>query len=113
MDDTPADTPESGRVLRFRARRRRGPYTWDEAGGKLPPERSPVEDVGKYERSETERDDYAHRMKVNAAGLPVCCILIGAGIWIATKMADFRRDQDCVLSGRRNCAQISTVGPMR
>ena len=29
-----------------------------------------------------------------------------AGIWLAIQIADMRKNQDCLLSGRRNCAPI-------
>jgi len=31
----------------------------------------------------------------------------GGGLWIVDVMTQMRKNQDCVLSGRRNCAQIS------
>ena len=34
-------------------------------------------------------------------------MLIGAGLWLADAMFHLRKDQDCVLSGRKNCADIS------
>jgi hypothetical protein len=91
-----ADRHGTGQVIRFQPR----------AGAR----RSPVEDIGKYERSPAEPDDYRHRMLVNVLGLGFCILLAAAGIWLATKIAELRRDQDCVLAGRRNCAQISIVG---
>jgi hypothetical protein len=69
-----------------------------------PPE-EPVEDLGKYERTD-DADDYRHRMLVNAAALVAVVLLAAAGIWIADRMAEVRKTQDCVLSGRRNCAAI-------
>lgn len=68
----------------------------------------PVEDVGIYESAGREtRADYVHRMLVNAAGLAISGLLVLSGVWIANKMADVRRVQDCALSGRRNCAPIT------
>jgi len=29
-----------------------------------------------------------------------------AGVWMADKIAEMRKNQDCVLSGRRNCTPI-------
>lgn len=49
-------------------------------------------------------------MKVNAAAFGFCVLLVVVGVWLAIKIAEMRRDQDCVLSGRRNCAQLSIVG---
>lgn len=38
-------------------------------------------------------------------------LLIGGGTWIANVMLDVRKVQDCVASGRRNCAPIDV--PLR
>jgi hypothetical protein len=37
--------------------------------------------------------------------------LLGGGIWIANVMLDVRKIQDCVASGRRNCAPVDV--PLR
>ena len=34
-------------------------------------------------------------------------VLVAIGVWLATAIAEMRRNQDCVLSGRRNCAQLN------
>lgn len=90
---TPRDEP---RVVRFR---RRGA---DGLGLSAP---SPVEGLAKYERSEGP-EDYRHRMLVNAAALVVVVLLMAAGLWLADTMAKLRKNEDCVFSGRRNCAPI-------
>jgi hypothetical protein len=66
---------------------------------------SPVADLAKYERTE-DSDDYRHRMIVNAAAFVFVLALIGAGLWIADTMAQIRKDQDCVLSGRHGCTPV-------
>ena len=33
-------------------------------------------------------------------------VLAIAGVWLVMQLADLRKNQDCVLSGRRNCAPI-------
>ena len=66
-----------------------------------------MEDLAKYERSEAT-DDYRHRMIVNLTAFFVVAVLIGIGIWLADTMAAMRKNQDCVLSGRRNCAPVET-----
>ena len=81
---------EDGRVLRFRHRR----------SDELEPP-----DLSKYERGR-EPEDYRHRMLMNIAGLAVLGLLIGVGLWLATSIADLRKNQDCALSGRRNCTPI-------
>jgi hypothetical protein len=67
--------------------------------------RPPADDLAKYARG-GESDDYRHRMIVNAAAFLFVAALIGAGLWLAQSMADLRRNQDCLVSGRRNCAPI-------
>jgi hypothetical protein len=45
-------------------------------------------------------------MMVNLAALGFTAVLAVAGIWLVIQLADLRKNQDCVLSGRRNCAPI-------
>jgi hypothetical protein len=45
-------------------------------------------------------------MIVNLAAVVVIALLIGAGLWIANTMAAMRKNQDCVLSGRRGCTPV-------
>ena len=93
--NAPRPEDERGRILPFRRGKPR-----------LPPARqdAPVESVEKYARGEP--DDYRQRMINNGLALLACIILVAIGVWIASTMAEMRRNQDCVLSGRRNCAQI-------
>ena len=64
---------------------------------------SPVEDLAKYESAP---DDYRHRMLMNLAAAGATILLVIGGIWIANTMAQIRKDQDCVLSGRRGCTPV-------
>jgi hypothetical protein len=73
---------------------------------------SPVADLTKYERPETE-DDYRHRMKMNGLAFIITCVLIISGLWLAEKMAEIRKVQDCVMSGRQNCAPIEAASKLR
>lgn len=57
------------------------------------------------ERSDGEADD-RHRMVTNVVALFVVALLVSGGLWLALSIADLRKNQDCALSGRRNCAQI-------
>jgi hypothetical protein len=70
-----------------------------------PPPPEPVEDLAKYARAEGP-DDYRHRMIVNVVAFLFVVGLIGAGLWLADTMARMRKDQDCVLSGRRGCTPV-------
>ena len=96
--DRPSDT--ESRVLLFPRRRSRAPL-------RVP---SPVDDLAKFERGE-DTDDYRHRMKVNVAAFVVVVLLIGAGLWLAETMAELRKHEECLLSGRHNCTPIETTNP--
>jgi hypothetical protein len=95
---------ERGRVLPFRRGR---------TGVPPPAPEEPVQGVEKYAQSEP--DDYRQRMINNGLGLLACILLVAGGIWIANVMAEMRRNQDCVLSGRGNCAPIAapSAGPTK
>jgi hypothetical protein len=99
-NDEHTSSEDERRVVSFR----RGP------AGTRPtvPGLTPVEDLAKYQDRESE-DDYRNRMIVNIAGFLFVAALIGAGIWLADTMARMRKDQDCVLSGRRNCAPVEVT----
>jgi hypothetical protein len=73
----------------------------------------PLPDLEKYERAPDEPDDFRHRMLMNALGLAVTVVLIVAGIWMADVMAHMRKDQDCVLMGRSNCAHLDVPARQR
>lgn len=95
---------QDARVLKFKPR-----------GALYAPPRtefSPVEDLRKYE-TDAEPDDFRHRMIMNLAGFAATVVLIVIGIWLAESMAQLRKDQDCVLAGRRDCAMLRTAIPPR
>jgi len=58
------------------------------------------------QRAPDEPDDYRHRMITNALAFAVCVFLVVIGVWIADTMAQMRKNQDCVLSGRRGCTPV-------
>jgi len=97
MADQPPQSEEQGRVLPFRHRRS------DELG--VPDDPLAPDDLAQYQR-DAEPDDYRHRMAMNVVALVVITGLVGAGLWLATTMADMRKNQDCVLSGRRGCTPV-------
>ena len=70
-------------------------------------------DLSEYERSDDKEESYRHRMMVNFAALAVIVLLSIAGAWLAAQIAQLRKDQDCFLSGRRNCAPIEVKTPQR
>jgi hypothetical protein len=95
------------RVLQFR------PRTLAPAPGQRRILSEPVEqgseanDLSRYERDREEPDDYRHRMLANIAAFAFTVALTAIGIWLAISIADLRRNQDCVLMGRRDCVRIS------
>jgi hypothetical protein len=95
---TERPTNDSGRVVPFR---RSGVPRWPA----VPTPPGPVRDLAKYEHAEAA-DDYRHRMTMNALGLLVTILLMIVGLWLVDKIAEMRKNQDCYLSGRRNCTQI-------
>jgi hypothetical protein len=70
------------------------------------------DELAKYERSEGA-DDYRHRMTMNALGLAATILLVVIGIWIADTVSTMQKNQDCYLSGRRNCMTIDAPPVLR
>jgi hypothetical protein len=103
----PAPDEETGRVVQLRPRLRLlGPRPAGPSG------QPPIEDIGKYERGGRE-DDYRHRMLMNVLGFLTCAMLVAAGVWIANAIAELRSHQDCVFSGRHDCAHIDVPSRLR
>jgi hypothetical protein len=50
---------------------------------------------------------------MNVLGFLVTVLLIVVGVWLADKIAELRRNQDCYLSGRLNCAPIEVPPSQR
>ena len=65
----------------------------------------PVADLTKYQR--TQEEDYRHRMVVNVLALAFCIVLAIAGVWLVDEIAEMKRIQDCVLSGRAGCVPLA------
>jgi hypothetical protein len=63
------------------------------------------ESLGKFEQTDRP-DDYRHRMTMNALALVATVLLIVIGVWIADTISRMQKDQDCYLSGQRNCTTI-------
>ncbi len=94
----PRPDDQMGRILPFHPKSR---------APKRAAREGPVEDLTKYEQR-GERDDYRQRMINNGLALVALVVLGTIGVWLATSIAEMRKNQDCVLSGRRNCAQLET-----
>jgi hypothetical protein len=107
-------TPDDDhRVVPFPSRgggARRNGWRWHSRTPQPPA--PPVPDLAKYEGGEYD-DNYRHRMMVNLAALGFIAVLAGAGVWLVLQLADMRKSQDCVLSGRRNCAPIDVKAQER
>jgi hypothetical protein len=56
---------------------------------------------------EDEEETPRERMVINVIIALFLVTLVGGGLWRANAMVSLRKGQDCVLSGRRNCADIS------
>ena len=99
---------DKGRVLPFL---RRGQMRAHNAS--RVPQGEPVEGVEKY--AVAEPDNYRQRMINNGLAFAFVLLLVAVGVWLADTIAEMRRNQDCVLSGRRNCAQVNVppTGPNR
>jgi len=60
------------------------------------------QDSEKAKREQEERE----RRAANIFLLIGAAIFIGIGIWLANAMIDARRADECLSSGRRNCAPV-------
>lgn len=102
----PVSSDDDRRVLKFRPRTLAHP-----PGQRAEPEQRAPEDrardLSRFERTPDDPDDFHHRMLANVAALAFTIALTAIGIWLAMSIADLRKNQDCVLMGRRDCAQIS------
>ena len=103
MSSNSPSPDEKGRILPFQRRGSARP---------IPPhaaeqDDTPVEGLGKY-ASTGEPDNYRQRMINNGLAFAFCVLLVAIGVWLATSIAEMRKNQDCVLSGRRNCANVIT-----
>lgn len=60
----------------------------------------------KTEEEPVPPDDQGNRNVENAVMLGFFVVLVIAGIWLLSTMADLRKIQDCTAQGRRNCATV-------
>jgi hypothetical protein len=75
-------------------------------GETVKPATSGVEDLRKYE-DDAEPDDYRRRMTINVMAFAFIVILTVAGIWLVDQLALWRKQQDCLSYGRKNCAELT------
>ena len=55
---------------------------------------------------EDQGEDRPHRTRVQIVVVTITVVLIGVGIWLAHVISDARKLQDCLFSGRTNCAPV-------
>jgi hypothetical protein len=55
----------------------------------------------KDEREASSRRDFA-----NLLAVIICLVILIAGFWLMNKLWESKKLQDCVFSGRRNCAPV-------
>ncbi len=104
MTEKPQQTSSSqGQVVPFRPRSRPPIHAFSN----LSADSSPVDDLTKYSPGGEDRDEYMHRMKVNAFAVIFLAVLVDGGIWLVDLMAQQCKNQDCALSGRRNCISVT------
>ena len=106
----PKPSDDDRRVVPVRSR---GDRPRGGAPGRPQSPASPDDALAKYEGGEEREDTYRHRMKVNLAAFAFIIVLALAGVWLAMQIIEMRRNQDCILSGRRNCAPIDVNAPER
>jgi hypothetical protein len=106
----PTPSEDDRRVVPFRSR---GARTSGGTQHRPQPSASPDETLAKYEGGEEREDAYRHRMMVNLAAFAFIIVLALAGVWLAIEIIQMRKNQDCILSGRRNCAPIDLTAPER
>ena len=100
----PISSDDEPRVLKFR------PRTSAQLPGRPQDDVRPEpNDLSRYEGTRDEPDDFRHRMLANLAAFAFTVALTAIGIWLAMSIAELRKTQDCVLMGRRDCAQISSM----
>ena len=113
MQKTPPAADSDDRVVPLRKTAAAGgrivPNPNQQGSDKAQPQ---IGDLDRYPQAD-EPDDYRHRMMTNIAGITVVVLLIAIGIWIADTMASMRKNQDCVLSGRRGCTPVEQPPPGR
>jgi hypothetical protein len=101
-----AQEQETGRIVLFPTRSSLAKREARQKGaGETDVDEAAVADLQKYERS-AEPDDYPRRMIINIVAFAFIVVLTLAGIWLADQLALLNKQQNCLLSGRRNCVEL-------
>ncbi len=59
-------------------------------------------------RPDEDGDDNRRRSLINVAALVFVILLVAGGVWLAKVMQRNAKLEDCLMSGRTNCAPIDT-----
>lgn len=105
----PQRDDEKGRILLFRPRT---PRARNDNLRRPGSRRSPIDDLSKYEQRRVD-EGYRQRMVNNLLAFAVLSLIVYCGFWLANTMAELRTNQDCVLTGRTNCAPIKVPAEPR
>ena len=62
--------------------------------------------AGDREPQPSPEQEARDRCAANIFLLVSCMVLVGIGVWLANAMIDARRADECMSSGRRNCAPV-------
>jgi len=54
-----------------------------------------------------DEDNDGNRAVENAVMIGFFLLLVAAGVWLLSTMADVRKVQDCAAQGRRNCGTVT------
>jgi hypothetical protein len=111
MSRKPSPPETTDKVVPFE-RRRADNRARQMHGFKIPPHPADEsidqrDEGGERNAGGEQPDDFRHRMMANVVTVVIVVLLIWCGLWLADEMASLRKTQDCVLSGRRNCAPIT------
>ena len=109
----PIATDDDHRVVPFRPRSALQRRVVSDGGPPVPFHRREevqpdILNLARYELPRQHADDFRHRILANIAAFAFTVALTAIGIWLAMSIADLRKTQDCVLTGRRDCARIIT-----
>lgn len=105
----PIPRDEEHVVLKFRPRTTAQPPGGRQEPGRPVSRKQVANDLSRYEQPRDEPDDFRQRMLANIAAFAFTVALTAIAIWLTMNIADLRRTQDCVLTGRQDCARISVL----
>jgi hypothetical protein len=105
----PREAEAFGQVIRFEPR----PLARRQIPASVEPVEEDSDEFARFEQEQEQPINYRQRMIMNLIALTILTLLVGLGVWIADKISDLQRQQDCLIQGRSNCAPIDLPAPMR